>query len=1097
MTSRGRGSKCLFVRHVPCLALVLATCLPGVFSLAGGDTGLRRAVLAARAVEAVRWSHRVWPRQNPGPKPSLDAVASPGIFRERVLDALAMSLALERWWHRAIGPRELEAELRRMARRTRAPARLREMFAAAGNDAALAAEAIARPVLAERLLRSWYRQEPPANAPGGGSRPLPFDEWWKLVRPGLVGELLKDPSLVPLAGPGDGLSLPPLEGSTGCDEGDWSPVFSGLPDETAGAVAVWTGAEMLVWGGSAGFERGSGWGYDPATDTWRQLSLEGAPSPRNRHAAVWTGREMIVWGGSGTETLYLGDGARYDPVGDSWTPVSSEQAPAPRYDHVAVWTGREMIVWGGDEQGVGDARSGGRYDPATDTWRPTSTEGAPLGSRRAAAWTGRWMIVWPGIASRPSLYDPSTDTWTRGTDQGAPDRRLGPVSAWTGTCFAVWGGSLPFGDGVHYYGDGGCYVPDEDRWEPMASGGAPSPRDRSAAAWTGDRLVVWGGRGPDGRSLGDGAAWIAAENRWETLSGVAAPAPRYEHAAVWTGREAIFWGGRGETGEALRSGGRYDPGSDSWVPTADTSPAPRGRRSFASVWTGEEFIVWGGRNQRTVLGDGAAWDPATAEWRPLPPGPGVPCPRWDHRAVWTGREVIFWGGTDGTVAESASALGDGSCWDPVTRQWRPVSVLGAPPPRFGFSAVWSGREMIVWGGEDFSRTLDAGGRYDPRTDSWIPMAANPIAPKGARGHGAAWLDGWMVTWGGEYWNEHGATYEYVERGSRYDPAGDRWEPISTDGAPALRVDVRATPVGEEIVFWGGWDYSSGSLDTGGRYDPHTDSWRPMSTLDAPGGRYDHVQVWNGRRLLVWAGYDGLVPLRSGGTYDPETDEWEAIPTEGAPAAAYRGGGAWTGELFLAWGGAPASSSGGTWCTRCGDFPWYRDADGDGHGDPGDEVRACTVPAGYVAFGDDCDDADPDRYPGRPESCNGVDDDCDGTVDDAFPPPGHPGLSVDRQGRETAVLSWPELVGADGYDVDAGDLGTLAATGSLFESVERCLADDLPDTEVSDAEPVAPGEGWWYLVRGENCAGPGTFNSAAPGQVGERDSELRMAPGGCP
>ncbi len=61
--------------------------------------------------------------------------------------------------------------------------------------------------------------------------------------------------------------------------------------------------------------------------------------------------------------------------------------------------------------------------------------------------------------------------------------------------------------------------------------------------------------------------------------------------------------------------------------------------------------------------------------------------------------------------------------------------------------------------------------------------------------------------------------------------------------------------------------------------------------------------------------------------------------------------------------------------------WFVDADGDGHGDPGTTLLACELPAGAAATGDDCDDADATAFPGAPESCDDVDDDCDGTVDE--------------------------------------------------------------------------------------------------------------------
>lgn len=61
--------------------------------------------------------------------------------------------------------------------------------------------------------------------------------------------------------------------------------------------------------------------------------------------------------------------------------------------------------------------------------------------------------------------------------------------------------------------------------------------------------------------------------------------------------------------------------------------------------------------------------------------------------------------------------------------------------------------------------------------------------------------------------------------------------------------------------------------------------------------------------------------------------------------------------------------------------WYRDADGDGAGDPSQVEETCTPPAGYVTRGDDCDDTDPERSPSAAEVCDGKDNDCNGEVDD--------------------------------------------------------------------------------------------------------------------
>ena len=109
-----------------------------------------------RAIEDVYCRHRLWPKERPDSKPLLDAVMSQAQLEKKVTDYLRKSQALEDYWQRPISAEQLQAEMDRMAKHTRQPDVLRELFAALGNDPFVIAECLARPALAARLLTNWY-----------------------------------------------------------------------------------------------------------------------------------------------------------------------------------------------------------------------------------------------------------------------------------------------------------------------------------------------------------------------------------------------------------------------------------------------------------------------------------------------------------------------------------------------------------------------------------------------------------------------------------------------------------------------------------------------------------------------------------------------------------------------------------------------------------------------------------------------------------------------------------------------------------------------------------------------------------------------------
>ena len=107
----------------------------------------------------------------------------------------------------------------------------------------------------------------------------------------------------------------------------------------------------------------------------------------------------------------------------------------------------------------------------------------------------------------------------------------------------------------------------------------------------------------------------------------------------------IVWGGEDDT--FLNTGGRYNPSTDSWVATS-TSNAPEARAWHTAVWTGSnEMIVWGGYGGGpNELNTGGRYHPGTDTWT-VTSTINAPIAREGHTAVWTGTEMLVWGGVTG------------------------------------------------------------------------------------------------------------------------------------------------------------------------------------------------------------------------------------------------------------------------------------------------------------------------------------------------------------------------------------------------------------------------------------------------------------------
>lgn len=366
---------------------------------------------------------------------------------------------------------------------------------------------------------------------------IPFDKWWNDSKLS-IDSMINSPSYK--------YELPEINEDF-CESNTWMNAIQpplGRYDHTA----IWTGTEMIIWGGYYYYDSDSyylrtGGRYNPASDSWTPTTTVNAPTARYKHTAVWTGTEMIIWGGYGGG--YLNTGGKYNPASDSWTPTSTTNAPAARYWHTAVWIGTEMIIWGG-YNGV-TLNAGGRYSSASDSWIPTSTTNAPVGRYvHSAVWTWTEMIVWGGndggYSNTGGRYNPGADSWTATSMNNVPTGRIYYTAVWAGTEMVIWGGYYYDGS-TRYLNTGGRYNPALDLWTTTSMLNVPIRRREHAAIWTGTEMIIWGGYSyaPD-IYLNTGGRYDAATDTW-TPTSLNAPIGRFDHTAVWTGAEMIIWGG--------------------------------------------------------------------------------------------------------------------------------------------------------------------------------------------------------------------------------------------------------------------------------------------------------------------------------------------------------------------------------------------------------------------------------------------------------------------------------------------------------------------------------------------------------------------------
>lgn len=342
---------------------------------------------------------------------------------------------------------------------------------------------------------------------------------------------------------------------------DWNPIEAQYDLAVIGHTAIWTGTEMIVWGGVNTLKTPSslddvafqGLRYRPSDDSWHTVS---APpiAFRKDHTAVWTGSDMIVWGGiSIDDTTYYADGAAYNPVANTWVTLDPGFAPPLRAQHTAVWTGTKMLIWGGFN-GSSYLNDGYVYNPAASpgsNWAQTGATNEPTARVAKAVWTGTEMVVFGGSNS------------------------------------------------VSPQDDGGAYDPANDTWNTTPLASMATPRALHSLVWTGTKILSIGGLDASSTALGSSEIYDVGTNLW--TAGSAYPLGEvFNHTAIRADgtNYVLVWGGQDSGSVATNLGHVYDLSTNTWTWSINASSGvPSLRLGHTAIWTqgaGTRMIVWGG-----------------------------------------------------------------------------------------------------------------------------------------------------------------------------------------------------------------------------------------------------------------------------------------------------------------------------------------------------------------------------------------------------------------------------------------------------------------------------------------------------------------------
>ncbi|MBS1694471.1 MAG: protein kinase [Actinobacteria bacterium] len=510
-------------------------------------------------------------------------------------------------------------------------------------------------------------------------------------------------------------------------------------------------------------------------------------------------------------------------------------------------------------------------------WRPiTNARVARTATATTEADGTIWIFGGIGADSRLSArhegYDPIIDNWKGGDDLPVPVQHAMAVT-WQGNP-VVLGGWRADGTDTSVATDRVWRVVNS-RWVELPP--LLQPRAAAAAAVVGDRIIVAGGVGANGRPLAtteifDGASWRL---------GADMPTPRQMVAGASDGRVVYAVGGTNGTSD-LATVESYDPAADVWT----TLPGlPDARSDLGAAVADGRLVAVGGMSGGRALDSVEALDLTTLTWTGLP---GMSAGRHGMAVAAIDDTVYAIGGS--TASGVAQATSSAESLKLAARKPQPASHWRSLPDAqtSRLMMAWTVLDGRIWvmGGLRHGEALDTVESYDPQTGEWQSEPSMPIPLHHAT---ATTYRGQVVVIGGASADIAGASDKVFAL------SGGTWSELPSLAHP--RAGAAAAVVGDKLVV------------VGGQHDkqlvPQTEvfdgeSWTQAADLPTP---REHLAAVSDGTYVYTVGGRFLSADRNSAAFerfDPASGEWVKLVDMPTPRGSY--GAAYVDGRIVAVGG---------------------------------------------------------------------------------------------------------------------------------------------------------------------------------------------------